>query len=1563
MFRIHETSATLLSRASLADTTANSEPLPPGDNARLQGVTGLQIELTTGSGSPIAPFAAAPSQPDLQGPLPLLRVSNAPDSIGLCHTGKPVACEGQLNCSFEEDAPRGTQYDNFRRARASSTAQDVDAGLARPCMAGHPARNSGEVVVRKLPAHTQAPPQQAISPVRDPLPHKQPFLGSGGVGPAKGLQSCQPNLLKLPPEVAQKTHPDHAPQTWPSAQEVLSTKVPPRHARERGLPYGRRIHAAQPELAIEDISQLSGVSVRLLRQDPAFRAPGAALNALRNQVPGRYPREANQAYARRIHQVLPDLAIKEVSALSGASVSHLRDDPAFQSHDEALRTLRALVPPRHDREPSLSYARRILRAAPDLALKDVSKLSGATVGHLRQDLAFRTPRAPLVPQGSVPLRNEGERNLPYARRIRAVRPDLALEDISKLSGAAIRNLRQDPTFQPSNEALQALRRQVPPRRVQERNQTYARRIRSAHPELGLEEISLLSGVTLGDLRKDPTLQATSEALLALCGQVPPRQEGERNLPYARRIHAARPDLAIEDVSSLSSAMVAHLRKDPAFQASSEALLALRGQVPPRQEGERNLPYARRLHAARPELPLEDVSKLSGVIVGDLRKDPTFQASSEALLALRGQVPPRQEGERNLPYARRIHAARPDLANKDVSKLSNAMVAHLRQDPAFQTPGQALLALRARVPLRQEGERNLPYARRICQALPDLAIEDVSQLSGTMATHLRRQLACGRVNEQLQAIHNSLPRQSKERGVSYAMRLAAHERGLTLGQLALLTKTPKAKLNTNLNLQALLAAPSAPPTMSAPEPTAADLLTQAMDLVGLERGEISTPATTEWGEWFDGLSADPLDDETTAAEALSPSELMSFVDMDSGLISYPAPPSTTAALQAPQAPQAMDWEDLEDFFASSAPGLSTRWSARWAEPASRPPGLPLFSPAVTGSAIQDDSHAPSIEQQDQGVESAVEKQGRKRVGGPHHALVPTKLARGPEQDLSFHIAGTLPRLQAKVQLKGHLSVMAKAEDKVSARLGQGGLDELDRTSEIGGEWTRHIEAWRGWNACDGMLTFRRNYARERLTIEAAVVVPGREYAVPAMLERLRKDHPTLQQSFSPGVWSYAKELLSNQGLMPSFMQGAAAKKGVPQRADEAPALATHQEAARVEPSVYLAPTRAAQQDTTSPQRTAFQELQEHTHQLRHAPWSLEVQESCFKLLARHPAWPRQQPLSYFTDAEGFDRAMVRDDLPVRVVLVMDNLCVVQGAKIKQVGFGEQACETALAMVLGSAGGQSLRAALAEGMPGVSSAMPFCQLLRQGLAAHLARHPEVALAALRAPMPEPGHYYAPSTGLSETQSLARFDPYRCNAAGAWAQEVRRNSASALVQDLCERLLTRLPVWKQSTRLHILTEDADGPRDAYLSGRRIAYNPLLSQGVVSITRNEDRTIYGATDGECATSFTLAVPAGMHDTLFNALALTLKPWMEIKDPKTGDPLKVRVPRHSIEVDAEALKENMARFIETHEAEVRRHIEELRPLHVAALARSREYDSNEPERSSRATGLDDSGTNSLAAN
>jgi hypothetical protein len=298
--------------------------------------------------------------------------------------------------------------------------------------------------------------------------------------------------------------------------------------------------------------ELSGVPESHLRGEPAFPALPPRLAAIRDALPRREG-EANQAYARRLHVQRAGLRRDDLSRLSGAQEHRLGRDPAFQRLSAELADVRDATP-QEEGETSRDYARRLFEQWPGLSLHQLFLLSGVPASHLRGDPAFEELFRELAEIRDILPRREGEANLAYARRLHVVLPpDVGPNELSVLSGALVSQLRRLPAFLPEDLAAD---RNLRPRRDGETDQAYGRRlIRQRGHWRGHSpyELSLISGAPESHLRRQQ-LAAIRDGL--------PRRDGETNQAYARRLLQERPDLSLSELSVLLGVPESDLRGGP-----------------------------------------------------------------------------------------------------------------------------------------------------------------------------------------------------------------------------------------------------------------------------------------------------------------------------------------------------------------------------------------------------------------------------------------------------------------------------------------------------------------------------------------------------------------------------------------------------------------------------------------------------------------------------------------------------------------------------------------------------------------------------------------------------------------------------------------------------------------------------------------------------------------------------------------------------------------------------------------------------------------------------------------
>jgi len=351
---------------------------------------------------------------------------------------------------------------------------------------------------------------------------------------------------------------------------------------------------------------------------------------------------------------------------------------------------------------------------------------------LKEDPAFRKLPAELAPILRKFPKAEGEKKQPYARRLHRERPDLTLEQISLLSGVKEINLKLDPAFRVVPENLVPIREKFP-QGEDETNAAYARRLHGALSKLSIPEICLLSGVQESALRQDPAFRELPDALAPILLQFP-QGESEKNQPYARRLHRERSELTLEQISLLSGVPEVALRHDPAFRELPPELAPIFQRFP-QAEGEKDQPYARRLHGVLPQLSVHQISLLSGVTKRRLMNDPAFRELPEDLVPILQRFP-RAKGERNKPYARRLHGVLSQLTVTQISLLSGVLESDLRKDPAYRELSPELATIVQQFP-QDEGETCERYAGRLQSELPELSLDHISLLSGVPKRKLKR----------------------------------------------------------------------------------------------------------------------------------------------------------------------------------------------------------------------------------------------------------------------------------------------------------------------------------------------------------------------------------------------------------------------------------------------------------------------------------------------------------------------------------------------------------------------------------------------------------------------------------------------------------------------------------------------------------------------------------------------------------------------------------------------------------------------------------------------------------
>ncbi|WP_175811032.1 hypothetical protein [Burkholderia cepacia] len=584
---------------------------------------------------------------------------------------------------------------------------------------------------------------------------------------------------------------------------------------------GARI-GGQP-LSLSQLASLSGAAERELRRDPQLVALPVELAPVRAAFP-REVNEKNIPYARRLNlasqQNQPGaridgqpLSLTQLASLSGAKEGQLRQDPQLVALPVELVPVRAAFP-RQDNEKGIQYARRLNLASQQnqpgaridgqpLRLSQLASLSGVTEGQLRKDPQLVALPAELVPVRAAFPRQDNEKNVPYARRLNLASQQnqpgariggqlLSLTQLASLSGATERDLRRDPQRVALPVELMPVRAAFP-RQDNEKNVPYARRLNLASQQnqpgaridgqpLSLSQLASLSGAKEDQLRQDPQLVALPVELLPVRAAFP-RQDNEKGIQYARRLNLASQQnqpgariggqpLSLTQLASLSGATEAHLRQDPQLVALPAELVPVRAAFP-RQDNEKGIQYARRLNLASQQnqpgarvggqpLSLPQLASLSGVTEAQLREDPQLVALPAELVPVRAAFP-REDNEKNVPYARRLNlasqqnqpGARIDgqpLSLTQLASLSGAQPSDLRKDPQLVALPVELAPVRAAFP-REDNEKAIQYARRLNLASQQnqpgaridgqpLRLSQLASLSGATERQLRQDLQLG-----------------------------------------------------------------------------------------------------------------------------------------------------------------------------------------------------------------------------------------------------------------------------------------------------------------------------------------------------------------------------------------------------------------------------------------------------------------------------------------------------------------------------------------------------------------------------------------------------------------------------------------------------------------------------------------------------------------------------------------------------------------------------------------------------------------------------------------------------
>ncbi len=211
----------------------------------------------------------------------------------------------------------------------------------------------------------------------------------------------------------------------------------PRSEGESNVDYARRLKGAFGHLRHADLVLLSDITWGSLRRDPVLRPLRAEVALIRDQMP---PHEGEDkiSYALRLHRANRDLKVADLSSLSGVPDPTLRKHPAFQFQRMSMESIREHTP-RLERESDIAYALRLRQIHPELSRGDLSDLSGVSVPNIRRALGLRSDLILIrerTPQG------EHETKSDYMKRLQNEYSNLERADLSALGGIALDRLMQ-----------------------------------------------------------------------------------------------------------------------------------------------------------------------------------------------------------------------------------------------------------------------------------------------------------------------------------------------------------------------------------------------------------------------------------------------------------------------------------------------------------------------------------------------------------------------------------------------------------------------------------------------------------------------------------------------------------------------------------------------------------------------------------------------------------------------------------------------------------------------------------------------------------------------------------------------------------------------------------------------------------------------------------------------------------------------------------------------------------------------------------------------------------------
>ncbi|WP_313686917.1 hypothetical protein [Pantoea sp.] len=524
-----------------------------------------------------------------------------------------------------------------------------------------------------------------------------------------------------------------------------------------------------PDLLQRDISMLSGVSVQDLRYRPEFKILSPEGEEAQTATP-KGEDESGPAYVRRIHPLYPDLCEDDFCVLAWMDIRRLRKLWMFKSLTKAATTAMHLSP-QLESESTLDYARRLHALYPHLTPHELSAIARMDENVLRQRAEFKTLSEAGQRAFETQSRRDDESPLQCAIRLFRANPDLTLDDISYISGMSEPNLRQRPEFKELTPAAK-IAQQTTRRQDDESNHAYAVRLLNEHPHLKPTEICVAVGVSEQNLRQWPEFIPLTDAAKA-ARQATPRQEYESSMDWAVRLHEEHPVLGIPELCSITKASVSALRKRTELrdiiELSKKTLRRRKAAaIPPLPQ-----PRPAKPRSASYRL-LETYNRLK-----KLKKYPMVVWTSIFQHTWRPEETPED-------YAIRLQELIPTIPQRALCRLTTLSLQELKKIPAFQKLSAPGKQIHASTP-RGTDESAEDYARRLLSLKPKPSYRDISLLTGEDERRLRYRPEYQSLSKEGTRIKKITPRKKMETLHEYAGRLHKLYPRLPLSDISVLTR--------------------------------------------------------------------------------------------------------------------------------------------------------------------------------------------------------------------------------------------------------------------------------------------------------------------------------------------------------------------------------------------------------------------------------------------------------------------------------------------------------------------------------------------------------------------------------------------------------------------------------------------------------------------------------------------------------------------------------------------------------------------------------------------------------